>query len=77
MTTGIQEPGRTGKGGGVSVGFIADGTAVDLYVLKEDGIEAAIMTYGARIVSIRTADRYGNMANVVLSYSNLASSNFT
>ncbi len=48
-----------------------DGTAVDLYTLKSDGIEASIMTYGARVVSIKTADRDGKMANVVLGYSAL------
>jgi aldose 1-epimerase len=46
-----------------------DGTALHLYVLKDDRIEAAIMNCGARIVSIRTPDRYGKMADVVLSYS--------
>ena len=70
MTT-IQNPGWTAKSNGANVGFTADGTAVHLYVLKDDGIEVAIMNYGARILSIRTPDRYGNMANVVLNYSGL------
>jgi aldose 1-epimerase len=52
-------------------GTTPDGTAVDLYTLKSEGIEASIMTYGARIVSIKTADRDGKMANVVLGYSAL------
>jgi aldose 1-epimerase len=29
------------------------------------------MTYGARLVSICTPDRYGNMANVILTYPSL------
>ncbi len=53
------------------LGKMPDGTAVDLYILKGDGIEASIMTYGARVVSIKTADRNGKMANVVLGYSAL------
>ena len=52
-------------------GTTPDGTAVDLYTLKSEGIEASIMTYGARVVSIKTADRDGKMANVVLGYSAL------
>ena len=53
------------------LGTTPDGTAVDLYILKSDGIEASIMTYGARVVSIKTPDRNGTMANVVLGYSAL------
>jgi aldose 1-epimerase len=71
MTTPIQYPAWTTKSSGANIGFTADGTAVHLYVLKGDGIEAAIMNYGARIVSIRTPDRYGNLADVILSYSGL------
>ncbi len=48
-----------------------DGTAVDIYTLKSDAVEARITTYGARIVSIKTADRDGNMADVVLGYNTL------
>src|SRR5580698_1666051 len=70
MMTGIQDPAWT-KSSGASVGLTADGTPVHLYVLRDDGIEVAIMNYGARIVSIRTPDRYGNLADVVLSYSGL------
>ena len=71
MTMSIQDPGWTTRSNGANVGFAADGAAVHLYVLRDDGIEVAIMDYGARIVSIRTPDRYGTMANVVLSYSGL------
>jgi aldose 1-epimerase len=54
-----------------ALGKTPDGTPVDLYILKGDGIEASIMTYGARVVSIKTADRAGTMTNVVLGYSGL------
>jgi len=54
-----------------ALGKMPDGTVIDLYTLKGDGIEASIMTYGARIVSIKTADRDGITENVVLGYNNL------
>jgi aldose 1-epimerase len=52
-------------------GTTPDGTAVDLYTLKSDVVEAKIMTYGARVVSIETADRDGKMGEVTLGYSAL------
>src|ERR1700733_8417788 len=52
-------------------GTMPDGTVVDIYTLKSDAVEARIMTYGARVVSISTADRDGKMADVVLGYSAL------
>jgi aldose 1-epimerase len=48
-----------------------DGTVVDIYTLRSDAVEARIMTYGARVVSISTADRDGKMADVVLGYNTL------
>src|ERR1700758_71935 len=72
MKMAFQDPGQTTRDCGErNVGFTADGTPVHLYVLKDHSIEAAIMNYGARVVSIRTPDRYGNIANVVLDYSGL------
>jgi aldose 1-epimerase len=71
MMTTIQDPVWTTKSTGANVGFTTDGTPVHVYVLRDDGIEVAVMNYGARIVSIRTPDRYGNLADVVLSYSGL------
>lgn len=54
-----------------SYGTTAEGAKIDLYTLKAEGIEASVTTFGARIVSIRSPDRSGNMANVVLGYSAL------
>jgi aldose 1-epimerase len=68
MTTVIAAQGSVTKAG---FGTTPDGTAVDIYTLKGDGIEARIMTYGARVVSIKTADRDGKMGDVVLGYSAL------
>jgi aldose 1-epimerase len=68
MTTAIGAHGAVSKS---TFGTTPDGKAVDLYTLKGEGIEASIMTYGARVVSIKTADRDGKIANVVLGYSAL------
>lgn len=73
MAALIEDPSFTDKRGGTKVGSIPDGSAVDVYVLKDEGIDAAIMTYGARLTSLRTPDRYGRMADVVLNYSLLDS----
>jgi aldose 1-epimerase len=70
--TAIKNPSRETIGV-MNAGTTSDGSLVKLYMLQDDGIEVAIMNYGARIVSIRTADRNGNMANVVLGYSGLDS----
>ena len=63
MTTAMAAHGSVTK---TAFGTTPDGTAVDLYTLKSEGIEASIMTYGARVVSIKTPDRDGKIANVVL-----------
>lgn len=68
MTTAMAAHGSVTK---ASFGATPDGTAVDLYTLKSDAVEARITTYGARIVSIKTADKNGKMADVVLGYDNL------
>jgi aldose 1-epimerase len=68
MTTAMAAHGLVSK---TVLGTMPDGKVVDLYTLKADGIEAGIMTYGARVVSIKTPDRNGKMANVVLGYSGL------
>lgn len=71
MTIAFQNHDWTTNSSGTHAGFTADGSAVHLYVLKNDGIEVAIMSYGARILSIRTPDRNGKMADVALNYSGL------
>lgn len=68
MTTVIAAHGSVTK---AAFGTAPDGKTVDIYTLKGDGIEAQITTYGARVVSIKTADRDGKMADVVLGYSGL------
>lgn len=69
MTTVTAAHGSVTK---AAFGKMPDGTEVDIYTLKSDAIEARIMTYGARIVSIKTADKNGKIADVVLGYDSLA-----
>jgi aldose 1-epimerase len=45
--------------------------AVELYTLKSAAVEARVTTFGARLVSVKTADRSGKMADVVLGYDSL------
>jgi aldose 1-epimerase len=49
-------------------GKLPDGRAVDVYTLKDADVEVGITTYGARIVSLKTKDRDGKVADVVLGY---------
>ncbi len=53
-------------------GTTADGVAVDEYTLTNaNGVEVKIITYGGIITSVKVPDRYGNMANVTLGFTNL------
>jgi aldose 1-epimerase len=55
-----------------SFGKTPEGDAIDLYVLKnKNGVEADVITFGATLVSLKTPDRSGNMADVVLGYKDL------
>jgi len=52
----------------------ADGQEVRLYTLTNaHGIEARVSTYGATIVSLKTPDRDGHLANIVLGFDRLES----
>jgi len=54
-------------------GRLADGTAIDIYTLRnKNGIEARITPYGGTVVSLKTPDRRGRMADIVLGYDNPA-----
>lgn len=52
-------------------GKTPDGTAVDMYVLKDGNVEARIITYGAAIVSLTTPDRNGKPGDIVLGFDSL------
>lgn len=70
---------KTGGRGGPEMTFkrelfgrLADGTAVDIYTLRNaSGLEARIMTYGATLVSLKTPDRRGAVADVTLGFDDL------
>jgi aldose 1-epimerase len=64
----------TGKGTDVrceKFGTLADGGVVDLFTLTSDAVELRLTAYGARVVSLRTRDRAGEMGDVVLGYASL------
>ncbi len=52
-------------------GKMPDGAAVELYTLSDGPIEARIMTYGGIVVSLKTPDREGKPADVVLGFDTL------
>ena len=50
-------------------GHLEDGTLIDIYTLKNrNGLQVEITTYGGAVVTIRTPDRQGRMADIVLGY---------
>ncbi len=71
MTTGVSAAAAFGSVSKASFGTAPDGKAVEIYTLKSPKVEARIMTYGARIVSIETPDRNGKMADIVLGHKDL------
>ncbi len=55
-----------------SFGKTPDGHEIDLYTLKnKKGMEVAIINYGGIIVSVKTPDRKGQFADIVLGFDNL------
>lgn len=52
-------------------GTMADGSVVDAYTLKSEAVELRLITFGARVVSLRTRDRAGQMGDVALGYASL------
>jgi aldose 1-epimerase len=49
-------------------GKLPDGQAVAIYTLKSGDVEARVSTFGAKLVSVRTPDSKGHVADVVLGY---------
>jgi aldose 1-epimerase len=53
-------------------GKTGDGTAVDIYTLRnKNNVEARITNYGGIVVSLKTPDRNGAMADIVLGFDSL------
>jgi aldose 1-epimerase len=53
-------------------GQLPDGTAVDAYTLKSATVEISVIGFGARVVSLLTADREGHLRDIVLGYDSSA-----
>ncbi len=49
-------------------GKLTDGTAIEIYTLKDSTIEARIITYGGRVQSLMVPDRKGKVADIVLGF---------
>lgn len=49
-------------------GKLPDGTPVEIYALSDGAFEARIATYGGVVVSLKTPDRDGRSADVVLGF---------
>ena len=52
-------------------GTLPDGRPVERYVLEGGGVEAAVLTYGAVLQSVRAPDSAGRTAEVTLGYDDL------
>jgi len=53
-------------------GKMPDGTAVEIYTLSDGACEARISTYGGILVSMKTPDRAGKSADVVLGFDDVS-----
>ncbi len=72
--TGCETMNNTPKGTITKADFgkTPEGKAVELYTLRNSkGMEATIATYGGIVTSLKTADKKGKFADVVLGYDNL------
>ena len=52
-------------------GKMPDGTPVEAYTLTDGTVEATIISYGGIVVSLKTPDRNGNSADIVLGFDDL------
>jgi aldose 1-epimerase len=51
-----------------SGGKLPDGSAVEIYTLKNEKIEVQVMNYGGYVLSIKVPDKTGKVADVVLGF---------
>jgi aldose 1-epimerase len=68
MTSGMTAAAAHGSVTRAGFGKTPEGKAVEVYTMKDAEIELRVATYGARIVSLKTKDRDGKIADVVLGY---------
>jgi aldose 1-epimerase len=65
---GKAEPGVEKK----PFGKTADGQAVDLFVVRNDGVTAKLINYGATLTEMHVPDKDGKVADVLLGFDDLA-----
>jgi aldose 1-epimerase len=66
-------PGPTSSGQPAAFGTLANGQTAQLFTLRNaHGIELQLTNYGGIITSLKTPDRNGRFADIVLGYDNLA-----
>lgn len=53
-------------------GTLADGRLVEAITLTGSAVGVTVISYGAAIQAVRTPDRYGNIADIVIGYDDLA-----
>ncbi|HTQ97200.1 MAG TPA: hypothetical protein VMH89_10355, partial [Candidatus Acidoferrum sp.] len=51
-----------------SGGKLPDGSEVTIYNLKNEKMEVEVMNYGGYVLSIKTPDRSGKVADIVLGF---------
>lgn len=72
-TTTVTEPVAKNTVTTSSFGTLPDNTAVTLYTLRnKNGVEMQVMNYGGIIVSLKTPDKQGKLADVVLGFDSLS-----
>jgi aldose 1-epimerase len=52
-------------------GTLPDGSVVNAYTLRNSDIELRVITFGARVISLKTKDRKGRFGDLALGYSSL------
>jgi aldose 1-epimerase len=52
-------------------GTLPDGSVVDEYTIRSSEVELRVITFGARVVSLKSDDRAGHPGDVALGYSSL------
>jgi aldose 1-epimerase len=52
-------------------GKMPDGNPIEAYTVSDGTVEATIITYGGIVVSLKTPDRNGNSADIVLGFDDL------
>ena len=69
-----KQTGKTGMITNKSFGTMPDGNEVKAFTLTNiNGIEMTVISYGGIITSLKTPDRNGNLADIVLGYDDLQS----